>query len=335
MVAVDGASSSSAAERGPRRWGSRLGVLGGLVCAAGVGTSASWRRGGGVAGGGAALSSFKSYELSYEDFVKEDDVKAFIKMQGLSTDDSFEDLSEYAPRKIEIELDKSSVEGAVGSAALGGFVMTGLTFTDSKVGFTASYVAILTLEGGVERVTSLYGKMLKDKGAADLKDDVIYQALGLKLYNTTHALVALGESTGKLDGPRMLWAWRSDEWQTLCDGKTNDAHDIQWAYDTAAVWQADGTTRIEATDVVTGKNLVKFDEKRVSDPNHVQAVAQDEIFYVSSRQTAGGSTAAKRGWLLIFRWPSPRRRTLRGRRAASSVARWSTSWASPWSRRRR
>jgi hypothetical protein len=84
----------------------------------------------------------------------------------------------------------------------------------------------------------------------------------------------------------MLWGWRGDTWETLCDGKKNDAHDIQWAYDTAAVWQADGTTKILEADAKTGESLAHFDEKRVSDPNHVQAVAEDAVFYVSSRGTS-------------------------------------------------
>ncbi|KAH8057741.1 voltage-gated potassium channel [Aureococcus anophagefferens] len=245
-----GDDAGPCAPRASRR--GRLAVVGGLLSAAALASlglgSSSWLARGQTAS--SQLSSVSTYKFTYKDFVKEDDIKAYLEMIG--------------------------VEGSLGSDAAGGYLLTGLTFTASS-GFTSSYVLVFTLEGKIERITSLYGKQLENKGATSLDKHTIYQALGLKLYNTTHALVAFGDSTGKLEGPRMLWAWRSDEWLTLCDGKTNDAHDIQWAFDDAAVWQADGTTLVGEYDVVSGKKLAKFDEKRVSDPNHVQAVAEDKV----------------------------------------------------------
>ena len=279
-----GDDAGPCAPRASRR--GRLAVVGGLLSAAALASlglgSSSWLARGQTAS--QQLSSVSTYKFTYKDFVKEDDIKAYLEMIGVDTDGSEEKLLDYVPREVTIEYDAKKVEGSLGSDAAGGYLLTGLTFTASS-GFTSSYVLVFTLEGKIERITSLYGKQLENKGATSLDKHTIYQALGLKLYNTTHALVAFGDSTGKLEGPRMLWAWRSDEWLTLCDGKTNDAHDIQWAFDDAAVWQADGTTLVGEYDVVSGKKLAKFDEKRVSDPNHVQAVAEDKVFYISSRQT--------------------------------------------------
>ncbi|KAH8052576.1 voltage-gated potassium channel [Aureococcus anophagefferens] len=84
------------------------------------------------------LSSVSTYKFTYKDFVKEDDIKAYLEMIGVDTDDS-EEKFDYVPREVTIEYDSKKVEGSLGSDAAGGYLLTGLTFTASS-GFTSSYV---------------------------------------------------------------------------------------------------------------------------------------------------------------------------------------------------
>ena len=103
------------------------------------------------------------------------------------------------------------------------------------------------------------------------------------MFNSTHVLLSLSDDG--TSGPRALWEWRTDTWTSLCEGESNDAHDIQWAYEDAAIWQLDGTTKVEEITVSTNEVLSHFKESKVQDPNHCQAVEKDSVFYISSRQT--------------------------------------------------
>ena len=173
-----GDDAGPCAPRASRR--GRLAVVGGLLSAAALASlglgSSSWLARGQTAS--QQLSSVSTYKFTYKDFVKEDDIKAYLEMIGVDTDDSEEKLLDYVPREVTIEYDAKKVEGSLGSDAAGGYLLTGLTFTASS-GFTSSYVLVFTLEGKIERITSLYGKQLENKGATSLDKHTIYQALGL------------------------------------------------------------------------------------------------------------------------------------------------------------
>ncbi|KAH8080376.1 voltage-gated potassium channel [Aureococcus anophagefferens] len=238
---------------------------------------------GGIAPGASKLD----YTLTYCDFLEFEGVRAFLKSQGVDKDDwsTFDDLEKYVPREVTFEVAHDKVEGAIGVGALEGYVFTSLVYHYDGA-FTASYLVVVDYYGNLVQVSPTYGETMIDKGYTASKGvkDMVYQVLGLKMFNNTHVLLSLGESGGT-SGPRALWHWRADAYVTLCGGKTNDAHDIQWAYEEAAVWQVDGTTKVEEASAATGRILDHFAEVRVQDPNHLQATEEDTKFYISSRQT--------------------------------------------------
>ena len=197
---------------------------------------------------------------------------------------TYDDLERYVPRELTFEVARDKVEGSIGIAALEGYVFTSLVYHYDGA-FTASYLVVVDYFGNLAQVSPTYGEIMISKGYDETSRsvrDMVFQVLGLKMYNSSHALLSLGENDGT-SGPRALWDYAQDAYVTLCDGRTNDAHDIQWAYETAAVWQVDGTTKVEEADARTGRLLAHFDEKRVQDPNHLQATEEDAVFYISSR----------------------------------------------------
>ena len=238
------------------------------------------------AGGSTAPASDVTATLKYTDLVAFESVKYFLRSQGVDKDDwsTYDDLEGYLPREITVTLAEDKVEGDLGVDAVEGHVFTAITYTGSDA-FTASYLLVMSMRGDLEQSSPVYGTYMIEQGYAESKASrgTIFQPLGLKMFNTTHVLISMGSSG--TSGPRALWHWEADTWTTLCDGAENDAHDIQWAYETAAVWQVDGTTKVEEASASTGDVIAHFAEKKVQDPNHLQAVSEDSVFYISSRQT--------------------------------------------------
>ena len=209
-------------------------------------------------GGGGSLAPGSKYTatITFEDFVEFASVKSFLKSVGVGADDwsSYEGVKGYLPREITVELAASKVQGSLGVDAEDGHVFTAITYLVSgSTTFTSSWLLVMDLKGNLVQVTPTYGEYMQENGFESDKEyhRMVFQPLGLKMFNNTHVLVAL--DTGGISGPRALWDWKNDAWTTLCDGKENDAHDIQWAYEEAAVWQADGTTRVEAAAASSGK----------------------------------------------------------------------------------
>ena len=194
------------------------------------------------------------------------------------------DLYDYVPRKLTATFRNAGaeIEGAIGRSALGGWVALSLSF-----GNKASYVVVVDYaSGNLTAVAPTYGKILAEKGLRGYVDATnTYGPRGLKVYNASSLLVALGANANK--GPRAIWNFVEDTWTILCDGGSNDAHDLQLSYDGSQLWQADGRTAIEAWDVASGNVVASFAEVDVEDPNHVQVTDEDAVAYVSSRQTDG------------------------------------------------
>ena len=89
-----GDDAGPCAPRASRR--GRLAVVGGLLSAAALASlglgSSSWLARGQTAS--SQLSSVSTYKFTYKDFVKEDDIKAYLEMIGVDTDDSEEIMDE-------------------------------------------------------------------------------------------------------------------------------------------------------------------------------------------------------------------------------------------------
>ncbi|KAH8058305.1 hypothetical protein JL722_6163 [Aureococcus anophagefferens] len=193
------------------------------------------------------------------------------------------DLYDYVPRKLTATFRNAGaeIEGAIGRSALGGWVALSLSF-----GNKASYVVVVDYaSGNLTAVAPTYGKILAQKGLRGYVDATnTYGPRGLKVYNASSLLVALGANANK--GPRAIWNFVEDTWTILCAGGSNDAHDLQLSYDGSRLWQADGRTAVEAWDVASGNVVASFAEVDVEDPNHVQVTDEDAVA-VSSRQTDG------------------------------------------------
>ena len=194
------------------------------------------------------------------------------------------DLYDYVPRQLTATFRNAGaeIEGAIGRSALGGWVALSLSS-----GNKASYVVVVDYaSGNLTAVAPTYGKILAQKGLKGYVDATnTYGPRGLKVYNASSLLVALGANANK--GPRAIWNFVEDTWTILCAGGSNDAHDLQLSYDGSQLWQADGRTAIEAWDVSSGDMVASFAEVDVEDPNHVQVTDEDAVAYVSSRQTDG------------------------------------------------
>jgi len=234
-------------------------------------------------------SSKVSATLTYEDFTAYASVKEYLRdYAGVSKDDwsTYDDLEIYVPREITVDLDVDRVAGSIGTAAVEGHVFWGLTYSGSN-DFSAAYLIVMDLRGKLKQLSPVYGKYMLDNGytVSDDKDVKrrMFQPLGLKMFNSSHVLLALSDDG--TSGPRALWDWREDTWTSLCAGESGDSHDIQWAYEDAAIWQVDGTTKVEEIAVSSNENLAHFAEEKVQDPNHCQATEKDTQFYISSRQT--------------------------------------------------
>ena len=112
-----------------------------------------------------------------------------------------------------------------------------------------------------------------------------YQVCGLKLKNTTHALLATCDGDA-LVGPEFLWEWKADAWTELMGGVVRDGHDLQWAYNEDAVWSPGSgqhTVGLYATN--DGAAMRNTKVAHTSDVNHVQLIEKDTIAIVSSRGT--------------------------------------------------
>ncbi|KAH8072955.1 voltage-gated potassium channel [Aureococcus anophagefferens] len=234
-------------------------------------------------------SSKVSATLTYEDFTAYASVKEYLRdYAGVSKDDwsTYDDLEIYVPREITVDLDVDRVAGSIGTAAVEGHVVWGLTYSGSN-DFSAAYLIVMDLRGKLKQLSPVYGKYMLDNGytVSDDKDVKrrMFQPLGLKMFNSSHVLLALSDDG--TSGPRALWDWKEDTWTSLCEGESGDSHDIQWAYEDAAIWQVDGTTKVEEIAVSSNENLAHFAEEKVQDPNHCQATEKDTQFYISSRQT--------------------------------------------------
>ena len=234
-------------------------------------------------------SSKVSATLTYEDFTAYASVKEYLRdYAGVSKDDwsTYDDLEIYVPREITVDLDVDRVAGSIGTAAVEGHVFWGLTYSGSN-DFSAAYLIVMDMRGKLKQLSPVYGKYMLDNGytVSDDKDVKrrMFQPLGLKMFNSSHVLLALSDDG--TSGPRALWDWKEDTWTSLCEGESGDSHDIQWAYEDAAIWQVDGTTKVEEIAVSSNENLAHFAEEKVQDPNHCQATEKDTQFYISSRQT--------------------------------------------------
>ena len=225
--------------------------------------------------------------VTYDDFLAIEDVRAFLKMKGLSTKDygDHPTLFKYVPREVTMSKTEKLMRGELGEAASAGYVAYAVAYYDGSEN-TASYLIVQDMEGSLLQVAPLYGEVLKNKGLSHANEGEIYKGIGLKNYNSTHLLVAFGKESA-LTGPRALFDVNSGDWIELCDGESNDSHDIQMAYKGAALWQADGRTVTKKFSAADGSELAEFQMTDIADPNHVQLVEEDKYAFVSSRQTDG------------------------------------------------
>ena len=225
--------------------------------------------------------------LTYDDFLAIEDVRAFLKMKGVEESD-YEDhptLFQYVPREVSMAKSESLMRGTLGAAAGEGYVAYAVAYYTGTEN-TASYLIVQDMDGALVRVAPLYGEVLKNKGMVHAKEDEIYKGIGLKNYNSTHLLVGFGKESA-LTGPRGLFDVATGNWIELCDGESNDSHDIQISYDKTSLWQADGRTVTKEFAVSDGSVVAEFEMTDVADPNHVQLVQEDAFAVISSRQTDG------------------------------------------------
>ncbi|KAH8091275.1 hypothetical protein JL720_6166 [Aureococcus anophagefferens] len=199
---------------------------------------------------------------------------------GTVTYDDFLAIEDVTMSKTE-----KLMRGELGEAASAGYVAYAVAYYDGSEN-TASYLIVQDMEGSLLQVAPLYGEVLRNKGLSHANEGEIYKGIGLKNYNSTHLLVAFGKESA-LTGPRALFDVDSGAWIELCDGESNDSHDIQMAYKGAALWQADGRTVTKKFSAADGSELAEFQMTDIADPNHVQLVEEDKYAFVSSRQTDG------------------------------------------------
>ena len=247
-----------------------------------------------------SFSAFSySYEvvLTYEDFLDDSKVTAFLEEVGVDyaamldatggvTDD---ELFHYVPRELRVQMVRPDLaKGEIGDDAMEGYVAFDAAYTfDSDI--AASYLIVVDYYGRLKTVAPTY------------RGSMMYRVGGLKPVNATHFLLAAGEKAA-LTGPRFLWDWREDEWTSLCDGATNDVHDIQFAKGSYAIWQMSNDEQIKRWDAHTGEILTKFSVPHGDDVNHCQLVEDDGVAFVSSRLTNGlvkmNATTGDRIWVL-------------------------------------
>ena len=231
-----------------------------------------------------ATNATSSRSLTYDDFLDLEDVRAFLKMKGVDSADH-NALFRYVPRKISMAKSEALMKGTLGDAASEGYVAYAVAYYDGEDN-TASYLIVQDMDGNLVTVAPLFGEVLRRKGMAHASSKEMYKGIGMKNYNATHLLVALGKESA-LTGPRGLFAYETGEWIELCDGESNDAHDIQYAYGADALWQADGRTVTKEFATADASVVAEFDMVDVADPNHVQMLDEDKFAVISSRQTDG------------------------------------------------
>ncbi|KAH8068858.1 voltage-gated potassium channel [Aureococcus anophagefferens] len=205
-------------------------------------------------------------------------------------------LYDYVPRQLTVT--PLAPRSARSASALGGWVALSLSS-----GNKASYVVVVDYaSGNLTAVAPTYGKILAQKGLKGYVDATnTYGPRGLKVYNASSLLVALGANANK--GPRAIWNFVEDTWTILCAGGSN-ARDLQLSYDGSQLWQADGRTAVEAWDVSSGDMVASFAEVDVEDPNHVQHNAEyagDDEYCLFDNQEGTGADSR----LLCFgvHWP--------------------------------
>ena len=227
---------------------------------------------------GGAVSYASTYTYHAESFLAFDSVAEFLELKGVRD----ADLYSYVPREVSVTFRNAGaqIEGSVGRAALGGFVALSLSY-----GNNAGYVIVVDYAtGNLTAVAPTYGRVLERRGLEGYVTATnTYGPRGLKVFNTSSLLVALGANANK--GPRAIWNFREDTWTILCEGATNDAHDLQLSYDGSELWQADGRASVVAWDAASGDVKETFAEVDIEDPNHVQVTDEDRVAYISSRQT--------------------------------------------------
>lgn len=223
-----------------------------------------------------------SWSIAASEFLRFSSVLEMLDAKGVDYDSDA--VYGYVPRRLDLTVRNADavLEGSIGEAAAGGYAAFSLSF-----GSSAGYVVVVDYaSGNLTAVAPTYGAVMAARGAGDaVVSTNTYGPRGLKMYNASTLLVALGADANK--GPRALYDWRSDSWEILCGGDSNDAHDLQMSYDYAGVWQADGRTSTKKWDASTGEVEASFAETDVADPNHVQVTDEDNIAYISSRQTDG------------------------------------------------
>lgn len=232
----------------------------------------------------ATVNASSSRDLTYDDFLDIEDVRAFLKMKGIDSDDH-SSLFKYVPRKISMAKSEGLMKGTLGDGAAEGYVAYALAYYDGTDN-TASYLIVQDMEGNLKTCTPLFGEVLAKKGMTHANTKDMYKGIGLKNYNSTHLLVAFGKESA-LAGPRGLFNYETGEWIELCEGESNDSHDIQWAYGADALWQADGRSVTKEFSTKDKSTVDEFEMTNVADPNHVQMVDEDKFAIISSRQTDG------------------------------------------------
>ena len=159
--------------------------------------------------------------LTYEDFTAYASVKEWLRdYAGVDKDDwsKYDDLEIYVPREVTVSLDIDRVSGSLGTAAVDGYIFTGLTYSGNH-DFSAAYLMVLDMRGKLQQLSPVYGKYMVEQGYSTSDDksvhDKMFQPLGLKMFNSTHVLLSLSDDG--TSGPRALWEWRTDTWTSLCD----------------------------------------------------------------------------------------------------------------------
>ncbi|KAH8054387.1 voltage-gated potassium channel [Aureococcus anophagefferens] len=181
--------------------------------------------------------------------------------------------------------------GGVASPLLRGGAPTnlgGIAPGASKLDYTLTYCDFLEFEG----VRAFLKSQGVDKDDWSTFDDLEVRAREVT-FEVAHDKVEGAIGVGALEGyvfTSLLVQVSPAYGETMIDKGYTASKGVkdmvyQWAYEEAAVWQVDGTTKVEEASAATGRILDHFAEVRVQDPNHLQATEEDTKFYISSRQT--------------------------------------------------